>query len=70
MSDYVEEKGCGQVIRHVTPGSILEAIQALADTYDACQRVARRVGQQDFGQQNMIASFQGAYGSILRAQKQ
>ncbi|MBN1580737.1 MAG: glycosyltransferase [Anaerolineae bacterium] len=69
MSDYVREKGCGQVVQRVTPDGILDAIQLLRDTYDACQLVARRVGQQDFRQQNMIASFQAAYESILEAQK-
>jgi hypothetical protein len=69
MSDYVRETGCGQVVEHLTPDNILDAIHTLADNYDSCQQVAHRVGQCDFTQHKMVASFRNAYESVLQAQK-
>ena len=65
MSDYVAETGCGQVVEGVTPEEILAAVEALAAAYDRTRRVARQVGQQDFGQQDMLLSYQEAYERIL-----
>lgn len=66
MADDVEEKGCGRVIEQVTPESILAAIQALMNRYHSCQQAACQVGQRDFTQQDMVASFQAAYEAVLQ----
>jgi glycosyltransferase involved in cell wall biosynthesis len=65
MADYVEETGCGQVVEAVTPASILQAVEALRRNYDLQQKQARRVGQRDFSQQAMLASYQQLYRQIL-----
>jgi glycosyltransferase involved in cell wall biosynthesis len=67
MSDYVEQKGCGKVVESVSPSSILAAVEALTNEYDELQRTAQQVGQQDFAQQAMIASFQKVYRRVLEA---
>lgn len=65
MSDYVERTGCGKVIEQVTPANILSAVDELSQQYDDLQKSARQVGQQDFTQQAMIASFQKVYDYVL-----
>ena len=65
MADYVEQHGCGQVVEHVSPAGILAAIEALAREYEGLQRAAQRVGQRDFSQQAMIASFERVYERAL-----
>jgi glycosyltransferase involved in cell wall biosynthesis len=66
MADYVEKTGCGKVVERVTPADILAAIDALAREYDTLQKSAQQVGQRDFSQQQMIASYQKVYNRILR----
>lgn len=61
MSDYVERSGCGQVVEEVSAAGILSAIEALAQNYSYLQNSARQVGQRDFSQQSMLASFQKVY---------
>jgi glycosyltransferase involved in cell wall biosynthesis len=58
MADYVDQVGCGQVIDNVTATAILEGIEALAQNYGSFQACAQSVGQRDFSQQSMVASFQ------------
>ena len=65
MSDYVEETGCGRVVEKVTPADILTATEALARGYESAQRVACKVGQQDFSQESMIVSFHRLYQRVL-----
>jgi glycosyltransferase involved in cell wall biosynthesis len=65
MADYVEKTGCGKVVERVTPTDILTAVDALAREYDVLQKSAQRVGQQDFSQQQMIASYQKVYERVL-----
>jgi glycosyltransferase involved in cell wall biosynthesis len=65
MSDYVEQTGCGKVVESVTPESILTAAEALAHQYEDLQQTAQQVGQRDFSQQAMIASFQRVYDYVL-----
>jgi glycosyltransferase involved in cell wall biosynthesis len=65
MSDYVERTGCGKVVESVTPESILTAVEALAHQYEDLQKTAQQVGQRDFAQQAMIASFQKVYDHVL-----
>ncbi len=67
MADYVEQTGCGKVVDRVTPTDILTAIEALAGEYEELQRVARQVGQRDFSQQGMIASYRKVYERILES---
>jgi glycosyltransferase involved in cell wall biosynthesis len=67
MADYVQQTGCGQVVERVTPTDLLSAIEALARKYDELQQAARRVGQQDFSQQNMINSYRLVYEHILES---
>ncbi len=65
MSDYVEQVGCGKVVEQVTPDQILAAVAALASEYEVLQESAWQVGQRDFSQQAMIASFQRVYERVL-----
>jgi glycosyltransferase involved in cell wall biosynthesis len=65
MSDYVEQTGCGKVVKSVTPSGILSAVEALAREYADLQESAQQVGQKDFSQQAMIASFQKVYERVL-----
>ena len=64
MADYVEQTGCGQVVENVTPTDILAAVEALASNYEVRQQAARQVGQRDFTQQAMVASFQQLYERV------
>jgi glycosyltransferase involved in cell wall biosynthesis len=66
MADYVAGAGCGEVVENVTPTDILKAVTSLTRNYEARQKSARQVGQQDFSQQTMIASYQKVYERILR----
>ncbi len=65
MADYVEQTGCGQVVEEVTPGAVLAAVENLAQNYGWLQKVAQEVGQRDFTQQALIASFQKVYACVL-----
>lgn len=64
MADYVEETDCGRVVENVTPASILTAIEDLVSRYDRLQGAARRVGQRDFAQEGLIASFEKVYERV------
>lgn len=66
MADYVTETGCGVVVSSVTPNAILEAIEALRQQYNLAQTIALQVGQRDFSQQAMIASYQQVYEQVLQ----
>jgi glycosyltransferase involved in cell wall biosynthesis len=66
MADYVEQTGCGQVVESVNPADVLAAVEALRRDYEALAHVARAVGQRDFSQQGMIASFQEVYERALQ----
>lgn len=61
MADYVRRAGCGEVVEWVTPADILAAVQSLLGRYDGLQRSAQRVGQRDFTQEQLIASFRHVY---------
>ena len=65
MADYVERMGCGKVVEKVTPADILAAVEALVSKYESAQKAARRVGQRDFSQEGMIASFHRVYRHAL-----
>jgi len=65
MSDYVEQTGCGEVVEGVNPADILTAVEALAREYEALQKTAEQVGQRDFSQQAMLASYHKVYNHIL-----
>ncbi len=65
MSDYVEQRGCGQVVESVTPTGILTAVEALVRKYEDLQKTAQQVGKRDFSQGAMIASFQKVYQRVL-----
>jgi glycosyltransferase involved in cell wall biosynthesis len=62
MADYVERTGCGVVVDDVTAESILEAVAA---EYKALRESAQQVGQRDFAQRAMIASFHEVYQDVL-----
>jgi glycosyltransferase involved in cell wall biosynthesis len=70
MSDYVERTGCGKVVENISPSSILTAVEALASGYKTLQESAEQVGQRDFPQQAMIASYQKVYECVLGHQKE
>jgi glycosyltransferase involved in cell wall biosynthesis len=65
MADYVEQTGCGKVVERVTPDEILAAIEALATEYESRQQTAQLVGQRDFSEEAMLASFQQVYERVL-----
>jgi len=65
MSDYVEQTGCGKVVEGVKPTDILTAVEALAGEYEDVQKMAQQVGQRDFSQQAMLASYQKVYDHVL-----
>ncbi len=65
MADYVERTGCGAVVDDVTTESILEAVETLAAEYKALQESAQQVGQRDFCQRAMLASFHEVYQDVL-----
>jgi len=65
MADYVEQTGCGEIVESLDPYSILDAVEALAREYQGSQRTAQEVGQRDFSQQAMIASFHEVYDRVL-----
>jgi len=65
MSDYVEQSGCGKVVEGVNPTDILTAVEALAGEYEDVQKTAQQVGQRDFSQQAMLASYQKVYDHVL-----
>jgi glycosyltransferase involved in cell wall biosynthesis len=67
MADYVERTGCGEVVANVTPADILVAVETLAGHYETRQQVARQVGQRDFSQQVMLASFRQVYEQVLKS---
>jgi glycosyltransferase involved in cell wall biosynthesis len=65
MSDYVERTGCGVVVQSVEPAAILDAVASFVNQYASLQQAALRVGQRDFAQQRMLASFQAVYDHVL-----
>jgi glycosyltransferase involved in cell wall biosynthesis len=65
MADYVEQKGCGKVVEDVDPTNVLDAIEVLAREYEGMQRAAQQMGQRDFSQHRMVASFEKVYEGIL-----
>ncbi len=65
MSDYVEQTGCGKVVPNVTPTDVLTAVEALVREYEDLQKMAQQVGQRDFSQQAMIASYQKVYERVI-----
>ena len=70
MSDYVEQMDCGKVVENVTPASILAAVEILAREYEPLQNRAKQVGQRDFSQQVMIASFEKVYEHVLEGKRE
>jgi len=70
MSDYVEQMDCGKVVESVTPASILAAVEMLARAYEPLQNRAKQVGQRDFSQQAMIASFEKVYEHVLEGKRE
>ena len=65
MADYVERTGCGKIVENIDPTSILAAVESLVGEYDSLQKAAREVGQKEFAQQKMIASYQRVYKHVL-----
>jgi glycosyltransferase involved in cell wall biosynthesis len=70
MSDYVEQTSCGQVVESVEPDSILAAVDALMLRYEDLKNATREVGERDFSQQAMIASFQKVYDRVMHSTSQ
>jgi len=65
IADYVEQTGSGQVVENVTPAGILTAVEGLAREYASLQKAAQQVGQRDFSEQAMIASFERIYDQLV-----
>ncbi|MEW5958962.1 MAG: glycosyltransferase [Chloroflexota bacterium] len=65
MADYVEETGCGVSVDQLTPAGICSALESLICRYGVLQESARQVGQRDFSQPAMIASYQKVYAHLV-----
>jgi len=61
MADYVEKIGCGEIVEEVTVSIILSSIEAFVEQYAELQSVAQQIGQKDFSQEAMLASYQEVY---------
>jgi glycosyltransferase involved in cell wall biosynthesis len=68
MADYVTRTGCGRVVERVTAAQVLAAIESLRGRYEDLEGSAQRVGQRDFSQARMVASFGDVYRRILERQ--
>lgn len=66
MSDYVEDNGCGKIVKNITAADILAAVDNLRHDYEKSTAAAQRVGQRDFSQEAMIESFQTMYREVLQ----
>ena len=64
MSDYVEEKGCGEVVDDVDPTSLRESIQKLRDDYDAKRAQAVIHGKPDFSIDGMLEQYGALYRNV------
>jgi len=64
MADYVQQKGCGLVVDHVTPDDILSAVDQLVEHYESLREAARQTGRADFAMDALIQSFQRVYESV------
>ncbi len=64
MADYVEQTACGVVVENVSAESVLTAVAALTDNYQAMQKIALEKSRQDFSLEAMIASYQDLYHSV------
>jgi hypothetical protein len=67
MAGYVERTGCGKVVRHLGPATVVDAVDSLVREYAELQAAAQLVGRRDFSQRSMIASFQEVYAGILES---
>jgi glycosyltransferase involved in cell wall biosynthesis len=65
MAEYVEDKGCGQVVEATTAEGIQGALSRLARDYERLASRAGEIGARDFSQEEMIASFQGLYERVV-----
>ncbi|NIV30406.1 MAG: glycosyltransferase [Anaerolineae bacterium] len=65
MADYVEQVGCGAVVERVATADILTAVESLTKEYSTLQSIAQQVGQRDFSQQQMLASYRRVYERVL-----
>jgi glycosyltransferase involved in cell wall biosynthesis len=65
MADDVEQKAYGEVIEHVDAAHILEAILSLRQSYLILRENAERLGKQDFGHSQMLASLGKVYEHVL-----
>jgi len=65
LAQHVEQTGCGQVVEYVSAAAILDALHKLLATYTTAQQAAQQVGQRDFSEQTMIASFRQIYEQLL-----
>jgi glycosyltransferase involved in cell wall biosynthesis len=64
LADTVAQTGCGRVVDELSPEAIQWAVEALVADYGSAQQAALAVGQQDFCQEAMLASFQSLYRAV------
>jgi glycosyltransferase involved in cell wall biosynthesis len=62
MADYVQERGCGVVVRDVSQTTILEAIEALRERYQELAKSARTVGAAEFSKGSLVETYRVIYG--------
>ena len=64
LADYVEQTGCGRVVRAVDPGDLEEAVRRLREGYSMLQANALRVGCRDFSIERLLEGYGDLYASI------
>lgn len=65
MADYVRDMGCGKVAEGMDPESLAAAIGGFRADYDRLQRNALCMGRRDFSHENLLASYEKLYDSVI-----
>jgi glycosyltransferase involved in cell wall biosynthesis len=61
MADYVDDKGCGQVVAAVSPREVLKALAQLEARYEICQAAASEAGKDSFSKEALVESYGQLY---------
>jgi len=65
LSEYVEQTGCGRVVRGVEPVGLARAIRDLKQEYAMFRAKALSVDRRDFSIERLAEDYRGLYASIL-----
>lgn len=64
MAEYVKAMECGRVVTGADVEALGEAIRQLRQNYEHHRERAREVGQRDFSQERLVASYRALYGTL------